>query len=206
MGITLDSIDIDWIWNNSCSVSTMPTSYNSDTSDEDLIKAYKRGDQNAFHLIIKRYEKALLGYIKSMVFSQTVAEEICQECFIKLCQKPPHYLWRSKVKSWLFKVARNLITDAIRKNRESNTPISEISELASESTPVKEIHKKEQYSQLALMIQRLKEEYREVISLHYYAEMSYKEILKLLKKPIGTVLWQAQQALQIMRKEKEDLK
>ena len=56
------------------------------------------------------------------------------------------------------------------------------------------------------MIQRLKEEYREVISLHYYAEMSYKEILKLLKKPIGTVLWQAQQALQIMRKEKEDLK
>ena len=71
---------------------------------------------------------------------------------------------------------------------------------------VKEIHKKEQYSQLALMIQRLKEEYREVISLHYYAEMSYKEILKLLKKPIGTVLWQAQQALQIMRKEKEDLK
>ena len=102
-----------------------------------------------------------------------------------------------------FKVARNHVIDFQRK--QSKTKNEEIDSeganfVSNDQTPDKELLQKEQYACLASLLKNLKPEWREIMSLRYYAELSFKEIAKVKQKPLGTILWQYSEALKQIKK------
>jgi RNA polymerase sigma-70 factor, ECF subfamily len=133
--------------------------------------------QDAYHAHAGSIHRTLKG----MVGSESVAEELTQEAFIKAWKGLSQFGFRSSLKTWLYQVAINVGRDWLRshKNRWQSCEIDNEYPGQSEKTA----EKKE--VQEALL--ELEEEIRTILVLFYYEGMKQDEISRVLKIPEGTV-------------------
>ena len=86
----------------------------SDTTDHQLIAAYKAGSMEALERIVKRYEKRILTFGLKMCGRLQDAEDIAQETFLSAFRYLESFRDETKLRNWLFKIAANA---CIRKRR-----------------------------------------------------------------------------------------
>ena len=79
--------------------------------DKELVERTLQGEQEAFEMIIRKYENPMLNYIGRMVGNRELALEFTQEVFIKSYASLDSYQPQYKFQSWLFKIASNFIID-----------------------------------------------------------------------------------------------
>ncbi|MFN3405378.1 MAG: RNA polymerase sigma factor SigZ [Cytophagaceae bacterium] len=113
--------------------------------------------------IHKDFHKLLYNFIVKRVKDKSDAEDILQEVFIKIATKIDSLDEDEKLKSWIFTIARNTIIDYYRKN--SNNTITEITEkIKDEFSEVEDNDATKGMDKcLAGFIQKLPDEYRDVI-------------------------------------------
>lgn len=99
-------------------------------SDEQLLARYHEGDLTAMEELFRRYQKPLYGYVRRVVNSNELAEDVVQDTFIRLCRCRPNQAPESgKFATWLYTIATNLCRDAFRRSsRRPERPVSEIYE------------------------------------------------------------------------------
>ena len=169
-------------------------------SDEALLKAYKKGNEDAFMIIFKRYEKNLIAYLAKYSSNIELSRDICQDSFLKLIQKPPSFLLGGKLKPWLFRTARNGIIDHLRRsNRQVDNPLA-IEQLKDDERPDKALRNEEDIKMLSKYIDDLPDDIRDVVCQRVYGNLSFKEISKVSSMPLGTALWRMQKGIKMMRK------
>jgi RNA polymerase sigma-70 factor (ECF subfamily) len=84
-------------------------------SDQELVKMAVL-DQNAFSLIMKRYEKKLLAFIVRLSsLDHQSAEDVLQEIFIKVFRNLNDYDPKLKFSSWIYRIAHNETISHYRK-------------------------------------------------------------------------------------------
>lgn len=175
--------------------SDLKNRQSSGPSDEELIERFQRGDLYAFDLIVKRYKDQLLNFVYRFVGSQEEAEDIVQETFLRVYRKRKAYKRIAKFSTWIYTIAGNLARTELRRRKrrklysvtdmgyenkdyeisdEGLSPESHVNEIIQEEIIQKEINK-------------LSPKFREVIVLRDVQELSYEEISKIIKVPIGTV-------------------
>lgn len=167
-------------------------------SDEQLLKQYRKGCQLSFTAIFNRYERILIRYTASMTESY---EEVVQDTFLRLINKPPKFLLNQSVKSWLFRVAYNLCLSSKRRSQKEMVAIEEL-ELhhgSEAKSPIEHILKDENNEAIKELIDNLPLKYKEVITLHVFAELPFREVARITKTPLGTSLARMQKALAILR-------
>ncbi len=77
--------------------------------DEHILKRIRQGDKTAFAVLVKRFQKPLFSYLGKMGLSQTLAEEVAQEAFIRVWQSRQQFdPDRSAISTWLFTIAFTL--------------------------------------------------------------------------------------------------
>ncbi len=59
--------------------------------------------------------------------------------------------------------------------------------------------RKDEFEEARSQLENIPEIYREVVSLHIFGELTFKEISKIMKIPLGTTLWRMQKALDLLR-------
>lgn len=158
-----------------------------------FIQAAKGGDQNAFRFLLDLYWNDVFSFLQSKISVDHVdAEDIAIVTFSKAFDKLSSYNEDFGFKTWLLTIARNLLIDEFR--RQKNLTISieqenkEISNLYDETpSPEDKIIIEQNLAQLKRNIKRLKPKYQEVINLRYFQEFSYAEIAKELNEPINNV-------------------
>jgi len=84
-------------------------------TDEALLQAYQRGDAQAFHALVARFERPLWNFVRRFASSPSQAEDLVQETFLRLVRSKDEWRQESKVSTWVFTIARNLCTDEARK-------------------------------------------------------------------------------------------
>jgi RNA polymerase sigma-70 factor (ECF subfamily) len=137
----------------------------------------------------------LYGYAMVLSRDRTEAEDLVQETCVRAVQATESLQLGSNVKGWLFTILRNIWLNQVRQRRAA----PKIVELdVDESTagmavePSKGPHalyvSKVERDQVRQAIQKLPEEFREIIVLREYGELSYQEIASLLGCPAGTVM------------------
>lgn len=84
-------------------------------TDEALLQAYQRGDAQAFHALVARFERPLWNFVRRFASSPSHAEDLVQEIFLRLVRSKDEWRQESKVSTWVFTIARNLCTDEARK-------------------------------------------------------------------------------------------
>ena len=87
------------------------------SSDEDLMLLYTKGDEHAFEMLYRRYEKPVFSFIYRIVMSAADAEDLCQETFFRLAREKRKYKVSGKFKTWLFRIALNLCRDRLRRKK-----------------------------------------------------------------------------------------
>ena len=82
---------------------------NDEKTDEQLIKDYVHSNnEEAFNLIIKRYENVVFGLAYRMLGNRTLSEEVMQEVFLILTRKLSTFREESKFSTWLYRVVVNV--------------------------------------------------------------------------------------------------
>ena len=164
-------------------------------TDEQLIKKFQNGDIGAFNQIVHRYKDRLLNFIYRFVNDIDKSEDLTQDTFLKLYTHKDSYKEIAKFSTWLYTIAANLAKTELRKIKRRKTfSISDLSKddrefvISSEAIGPddKDINSTfEKNIQIAL--ERLSVDFKTIIILRDIQELSYDEISKIMKLPIGTV-------------------
>lgn len=168
-----------------------------------LLYKIKRNDRLAFIKAYNLYVDQLYRFIYFKVGSREEAEDLCSAVFLKTW----NYILENSLKehktlkALFYKVARNLIIDHYRKNKETISLDSDkgVEVVDEKQNPAREIELKTDLLVLETKLPELKDEYREVIILRFVNELSIKEIAEILGKQKGNVRILIFRALKALR-------
>ena len=161
------------------------------------------GDDNGLVEIIKDYKDGLTLFLYNIVGDLVAAEDLAEDTFVLLGTKKPRDSKKSSFKTWLYTIGRNLAIDYIRKrSRRNEVAIKDDMDVNIMEDSLESIYlRKERDSIIHAALKRLKLEYRQVLWLHYFEEMSCKECAYIMKKTvhsIETLIYRAKQALKVI--------
>jgi len=178
-------------------------------SDEQLTELSADSDQ-AFYVLLKRYEKKILAYIsRSTSVSPEHAEDILQETFLKVYKNMNGFDSSLKFSSWIYRIAHNEIVNFYRKNKKETLTVSMEANLYATEMPAyindvidirDVILTDEKNIQIKESLLTLSPKYRDIIVLRYLEEKDYTEISDILKIPLGTVATRINRAKNKLKK------
>lgn len=172
----------------------MPTDL-SRLSDEEVMGLFQQDDPAAFDELVRRYKDRLYAFIDQMVHNRPLAQDLLQECFIRLWRHKMKYRNIARFSTWLYTIAGNLVRSEMRRlareprvDLEPRDPSERPIELPHPGMSVdQQVHRNMTVERVRAAIDRLPEEFREVIILRELEELSYEEIVEMLRVPLGTV-------------------
>ena len=178
-------------------------------TDEELVALYATGMDEAFDVLLERYKDRLFSYILYQVRNADVAEDIFQETFVKVVVtiRDGRYTESGKFYSWVTRIAHNLIIDFFRREKGENTVSTDETEVdilnnakLSDRCAQSAIDSEQTFVDLHLLINKLPQEQREVVQMHYFQEMTFKEIAEEKGISINTALGRMRYGILNMRK------
>ena len=182
-------------------------------SDEELVKFYVQGNNEAFDALLSRYNTKVYNYIYGFVHNEALAEDLFQETFIKaiITLKQGGYSESGKFSSWLMRIAHNKVFDMFRLEKHDNTvsndeydvDLYDYSQLL-EGNVEDNIVADQTIDELNYLITLLNEDQREIIKMRYYQELSFKEISDITGVSINTALGRMRYAILNLRKLAEE--
>ncbi|MHC4680801.1 MAG: RNA polymerase sigma factor [Planctomycetota bacterium] len=170
-------------------------------SDEDLMLSYRAGDDDAFEILYRRYEKPLLNFLYRVVKNVAEAENLCQETFFRMVRAKKKYVATAQFKTWLYHIAYNLCRDRLRRMTHRSTQSlnaltlsrneggMELQERIADpsSDPDRDVEKDELIASVKNAIAHLPETEHLVVILREYQGLEVSEIADILNCPVGTV-------------------
>jgi len=168
-------------------------------SDAILIKEHLQGSSTAMSQLWMRYDSLVYGLAHSILCRRDVAEDIRQEVFLKMYTKLSQLQEHTKFASWLKSITYNACKSWLR----SQKPILPLESLANMEHPnasfEPDIERRELRTLLRQMIDKLPEEYRMVIELHYFQGQRVIQVADFLELPESTVKWRIHKAREALR-------
>ena len=170
------------------------------------VEQLRRGDLNALGAILARYQNRLYRYLLRLVREPAAAEDLFQQTWLRVAQNIRQYDARRNFEAWLFRVARNLAIDHLRRHRHESldeplpsgaTPGEQLR--AAEPGALQALVAGERTRRVAQALERLPVIHREVLTLRFEEEMKLEEIAAVLETPLSTVKSRLRRALDALR-------
>ncbi|MCS7182931.1 MAG: sigma-70 family RNA polymerase sigma factor [Thermoanaerobaculum sp.] len=164
--------------------------------DSVLVEQAQAGDEQAFGELAARYEGKLRLYVWHIVGEEETARDLVQEALLKAWANLHRYDRTFRFSTWLFRIARNLAVDTLRRRRHIDVPLTavdeegEVRELPIRDalrSPLEQLANKQLAQALQAEIERLPAGLRELVVLRHFVGLQYQEIAELKKLPLGTV-------------------
>ena len=181
----------------------------SEHSDNELIAAYLKGDEESLSILFKRHLNSALIFCRSLV-GESDAEDAVQETFVKVWRNLKKFDPHKKFKTWLLTIAKNTCLDALRKKRPivfsdfendegENAFIESLADdapLAPELTDALLSAEK-----IRAVLLTLSPKNRIVLEMHYYDEMTLQEIADIMSESVNTIKSRYRRALSSLKNE-----
>ena len=172
--------------------------------DEDLVKQTLAGDQQAFEILVKRYEKQIFSLAYRLCSDYDEATDLAQEAFLQIYKVLDRYDNQKKFFSWMYRVAHNTCINALNRRPKNTMAVEDVSIYMGETTdtssqPETYYTNKELRQQIDQAILNLPDNYRDIIYLRYIQELSYQQIADTMQLPLSTIetrLYRGRQLLQ----------
>lgn len=166
--------------------------------DNKLASQIQAGDLDAFNKIIEKYQKKVFNIAYNYVGNVEDASDLAQEAFLRVYTSLNGFRNESSFKTWLYNITANACKDELRKRKKFNmvsfdSPViyngHELKkEYKSDSfTPEESYEIKENQETVRKIISILPEDYKIILTLREFEELSYDEISEVLSCSIGTV-------------------
>lgn len=155
-------------------------------------EAYRRfldGDDDALVEIIRENSEALFRFLTVIVRDETVAQELMEDTFVRLYVKKPRYSGKSQFRTWLFGIGRNVAREHLRRmSKAAHAPLEDALSLSDGADrPETALFEKERQQTVLRLLDQLKPEYRMVLYLTYFEDLSNKETAAVMHRTVGSV-------------------
>ena len=178
-------------------------------TDNELVRAYVNGNNQAFDMLLQRYQGKVYSYILHIVKNKDVADDIFQETFVKIIMtlRQGRYTDTGKFAAWLNRIAHNLIIYYYRQEKSENS-------VSIDNDDVDMLNRRDLCEaniedlmvdvqirdDVRRIIDALPLPQREVLVMRYYNDMSFKEIAEATGVSINTALGRMRYAILNMRR------
>ena len=172
-----------------------------------MYRRFLKGDNGAFEDFVIMYEDELSRYIYSIIRDYHETEHLTIETFSQLFLNKKKFDGKSSIKTYLFAIGKNLSYQLLKKRgREQHFPVEEAIQIPADEdeTPYSFLEKEENKLHLQETMQELKEEYRAVLILLYFEDMSYIQAGRAMNKSENQIKNLAHRAKAALKKKLAD--
>jgi RNA polymerase sigma-70 factor (ECF subfamily) len=163
-------------------------------------KERTRDNEAQLASLYDEYYDKIAHYAYVRIGDKMEAQDIAGEVFLKALDSLNTYQERGiPMQAWLFKIAHNLVVDHLRKVTKYKTIPIETIEIEDESDPQKTAETNIEMERVAMAMQQLTDEQKEVIRLRFFGGLSSREVSGLLNKSDGAVREMQRAALEKLR-------
>jgi len=176
--------------------------------DDELLNAFRHGDVQALDELVARYQSSLHGYLRAMTGSSADADDVFQETWMRVIRNPGSFRGGA-FNAWLWRIARNLLVDRLRRRKpvvsldDADPDHASLIETipAAGPQPCEEVEETEIARRVAAAVAVLPPDQRDVFLLRMQGGLSFSEIAALRRVPLNTALGRMHYAIQRLRRE-----
>lgn len=157
--------------------------------DEAILKMVENTQERerGFRLLLEKYQERLYWQIRRMVLQHEDANDVLQNCLLKILRGLPNFKGNSQLYTWMYRIATNEAITYLKKQKKR-----QLTDLHSEENSLENQLRADDYFdgneaqiQLQKALKTLPVKQLEVFNLRYFQEMPYQEISDLLGKSVG---------------------
>ena len=166
-------------------------------ADEDLMELFQNNNERAFNELVKRYSERLHSFLFRYTRNHEDCQDLVQETFMRVYKSRHSYTRIARFSTWMYTIALNLAKSLYKKNQrmqkvsihrdESDPNDMEILIEDKGLQPDADLHQKFCMEKLDSVLLQVSEEFREVVILRDFQQLSYDEISDMTGLPMGTV-------------------
>ncbi len=173
-----------------------------DQPDPDVLRRARHGDERAFALIVRQYQTPLYNYVARVLGAdRSLAEDLCQEVFLRVYQALPGFDSRCQFTTWLFQVAKHRVVDELRARERRGRPPVDIESVPHLSLAMVPADSVEEMDVVWRAIGSLNVDLKMALLLRDVVGLSYAEIADALETTLATVKWRIYKAREIVAAE-----
>ena len=179
--------------------------------DTELVERARNGDLTAFKDLVKEYKRYIYYLAFDLTRCKEDAEDISQDVFLKAYSSLKHFRGDAKFSSWLYRITVNTCYSFKKKKSYTEMKTSEdignLIDSKSEMNQVGSINPERETESgfirkhIEKALQKLPQRERTIFIMRNYSEMSFDEIVEILKIHPGTARSANHKALHKLRKE-----
>jgi RNA polymerase sigma-70 factor (ECF subfamily) len=162
---------------------------------DDLIAAARGGDRAALNRLLADARPRLLAVALRVVRDRDDAEDVVQEALLKVCRSLTRFEGRAAFSTWLHRIVVNAALDRLRRHGSRRdhvvddaerdlTPVDNVDE----QTPERVVATREASAVVRGALERLSPAHRDVLVLREFDGESYRDLARLVRCPVGTVM------------------
>jgi len=163
----------------------------SELRDEEILEMFaaEATREKAFGILVNKYQQKLYWHIRRMVVSHDDADDVLQNVFIKIWKNLERFEGKSKLYTWLYRIATNeCLTFLGKKKRKATSPLStDEYDLGEQLEADPYFDGDAAQIKLQKAIEELPPKQKQVFELRYYEEMKYDEMSDLLGTSVGAL-------------------
>ena len=158
-------------------------------NDFELVRRFVSGDEYAFNLIVKKYQKKIYWHARQMLGNHSDADEVTQEVLIVMYRKLSTFNFNSSLYTWIYRIVSTRSLNQIRKRQVkrffSIDDDENEFEIQDSADIVEDLNNKEKLENVNKILEKLPPKQRQIFILRNYEQLSYEEIAKITGKSVG---------------------
>lgn len=169
--------------------------------DLDYVMACRKGDTEAFSVLVERHSKKMLNLACRMLGDYDEACDVTQEAFLAAFRSIKAFKAEAKFSTWLYRIVVNYTKNRLKQrqslSKHESASLDDAAEghgdcavcltASNEGNPADHLERRELESQVQICIDALEGDFREVLVLRDVQGFSYDEIREVMQIPDGTV-------------------
>jgi RNA polymerase sigma factor (sigma-70 family) len=177
-------------------------------TDRELVQSYLDGSQAAFTKLLARHKNRIYTSIYLLVRNESLANDLFQETFFKVveCLHSGQYREQNSFLPWCLRIAYNLSIDYLRKRNKSPEVVYldtyQMPNIPSDAQRAEQVIIHSQiHQQIRKLLDKLPPDFREVVILRHYAELSFREIAEITGTNVNTTIGRMRYAIKYLRRD-----
>lgn len=177
------------------------------------VEAVLAGQTDRFEELVRRHQRPIINFLYRMVGDFDLALDLSQDVFVRVYASLDRFDARYRFTTWLYRIASNCAIDHLRRRRPPMTSLDapqrlEDGEIQQQPVcpaagPARQFEARERLGRLERAIERLPGEYRRLVLLRHSAHLSYEEMARVTRRPLGTVKNRLFRAREMLRTQLE---